>query len=129
MPYVVDVPLQDGKFTARVHSRPSGGQVQEITRDTRKRVKEDNMSEVLFDNLLTLCEGWDVTDEDGSPIPWGREGLRNAPFDILDELSTKAQEFLQHGKTIDQRLKEIAEEMDEDDPRHDKLLELVDSGN
>ena len=130
MPYIVDIPLCDGKFTARGHSRPSHAQMQKVTRDTRKRAKEENLEAILVDNLMTLCEGWDVKDENDSPIPWSREGLEAAPNDILMELSDKLQKYVERGVTIDSRLKAIAEEMaDKDDPRLPKLLELIDPGN
>lgn len=128
MPYVVDVQLSNG-VTARVHSRPSHKQVQQITRDMRRRAKEENIEAVLVDNLLTLCEGWDARDENDAPIPWTREGLESAPNDILMELSDKCQGFVERGETLDSRLKGIAGEMDEDDPRLPKLLELIDAGN
>jgi hypothetical protein len=129
MPYIVDVPLCDGAFTAKAHSRPSHKQIQQITRDTRKRAKEENIEAILVDNLLTLCEGWDVKDENDSPIPWSREGIESAPNDILMELSDKLQQFVQRGSTIDTKLRAIADDMDEDDPRLPKLLELIDAGN
>lgn len=130
MPYIVDIPLCDGKFTAKGHSRPSHKQMQQITRDTRKRAKEENVEAILVDNLMTLCEGWDVRDENDSPIPWSRDGLEAAPNDILMELSDKLQRFVERGVTIDSRLKVIAEEMsDKDDPRLSQLLALIDTGN
>ena len=132
MPYIVDVPLQDGKFTAKAHSRPSHKQMQAITRDTRKRAKEDNVEAILVDNLLTLCESWDVRDENDSPIPFTRAGLESdeCPNDLLMELSDKLQSFVERGVTIDSRLQTIAEEMAEkDDPRLPRLLDLIDSGN
>lgn len=129
MPYIVDVPLQDKKFTAKVHSRPSGSQMQAMNRAARQRAKEDDMTEVLYDNLLIMCEGWDVTDENGTPIPWSREGLHEATWEILQELSERAGEFVNRGVTFDQKLKELAESLDEDDPRREQLLAMVDSGN
>ena len=132
MPYIVDVPLQDGTFTAKAHSRPSHAQVRALTRDTRKRAKEGDIEAVLVDNLLTLCTDWDVTDENGSPIPFTKAGLESeeCPNDILMELSDKVQKFVERGVTTDARLKVIADEMaEEDDPRLPRLLELIDAGN
>ena len=129
MPYLVDVPLQDGKYTAKAHSRPSHKQVQEISRNTRKRAKEENFEALLVDNIMTLATGWDVTDENDSPIPWTRDGLEAAPNDILMELQDKLQKFVERDVTIDSRLKAIVDDMDEDDPRVPKLMELIDTGN
>ena len=129
MPYIVDVPLRDGKFTAKAHSRPSHGQTKKISRDLRTRLKEENIEELLVDNILTLCTDWDVTDEEDRPIPFSREGIGEAPDDIVTELSDRLQKFVQRGMTIDQKITSLAEEMDEDDERREKLLALVDSGN
>lgn len=129
MPYLVDVPLRDGEFTVKAHSRPSHKQIQQITRDTRKRAKEENIEAVLIDNLLTLCEDWDVRDEDGSPIAWSREGLEAAPNDLLMELSDKLKPFVDRGETLDRQLANLAEQMDDDDPRKLTLLEMVNTGN
>ena len=130
MPYIVDVPLS-GNVTARIHSRPSHKQVAQITRDTRKRAKEENIEAVLVDNLLTLCAGWDARDENDAPIPFTREGLTSdeCPNDLLMELSDKCQAFLEQGETIDKKLAAIAQEMDEDDPRLPALLDMIDQGN
>jgi hypothetical protein len=130
MPFVVDIPLCDGKFTARGHSRPSGAQIQSVSRSTRKRVKEENPEAILIDTLMTLCDGWDVKDENDSPIPWTREGVESAPIDILVELSDALQEFIQKGATIDTKLRAIAEEMaNKDDPRLPQVMELINPGN
>jgi hypothetical protein len=131
MPYIVDVPLHDGKFTAQVHSRPSHAQTKKISRDLRTRIKEENIEEVLVDNILTLCVDWDVTDEEGHPIPFTREGLNSdeCPDDILTELSDRLQKFINRGMTIDQKIQSVADDLPEDDPRVPKLLALVDEGN
>lgn len=131
MPYLVDVPLRDGEFTVKAHSRPSHKQIQQITRDTRKRAKEENIEAVLIDNLLTLCEGWDARDENGSPIPWSRAGLEGdeCPNDLLMELSDKLKPFVDRGETLDRQLANLAEQMDDEDPRKLTLLEMVNTGN
>lgn len=129
MPYIVDVPLRDGTFTVKAHSRPSHGQTKAISRDLRRRLKEEQIEELLVDNILTLATDWDVTDEEGHPIPFTREGIAAAPDDIVTELSDRLGRFINRGMSFDAKLRALADELDDDDPRKATLIGMVDPGN
>jgi len=128
MPAIVDVPLR-GQFTVKAHSRPSHGQTKAISRALRARLKEEQIEELLVDNILTLCTAWDVTDEEGHPIPFTREGIASAPDDLVTELADRLQQFVNRGLTFDQKVKALADDLGDDDPRKVTLLGIIDSGN
>lgn len=85
--------------TARIHRRPSHGQVKAIMR-TYRRVYADGTEpgsemDVITDTILTMTESWTVKDEKGKSIPLSREGVEEAPNDAVNALYVELSKVLE----------------------------------
>ena len=128
---IVTVELSDGQ-SAMAHSRPTHGQMKAIFKAYKKRSRDDDQEDVIEDVIMILCTSWVVKADDGSPIPFTKEGIGQAPNDIITELSDALTKFTDDGITpVAKRLATIADDLDDDDPMKAKILDIIpdDSGN
>lgn len=89
---VEKIDLKDGQW-AKAHTRPSHGQMKAFYRAYRGK-SEDELMETQSDLILILCDEWQVKGPDGANLPLNKEGIDNAPQDIVTELTDKLSEFL-----------------------------------
>lgn len=118
-----------GGRTARIHRRPSHGQIRRVEELTRRALgAEDNIG--TEDALvLTLVDSWDVTDESGAAVRLDRNGLEQVPQDVMaalaDELLIIAESVrpADLARDVSARLRVLAERCAEQD--RDRLSRLT----
>ena len=117
--------LKDGQWV-KAHTRPSVKQMQALTRSVRRNTDtEDGGLAVLIETVLLLCEEWQVKGADGANLPLTREGIEEAPFDMLQEVSDKLAPYLRRDVTVLDQLNAVADGLDDDDPVKGPLLGFI----
>ena len=113
------VTLRDGQW-AMAHTRPSHAQMKAFYKSFRGKA-EDELMETQADIILLLCTEWQVKGENGANLPLNKEGIDNAPQDIVTELTDILSDYIGDKQTVADKVKAIASNMAEDDPLKGRL--------
>ena len=78
--------LPDGQW-ADLHRRPSHGQLKVIEKMTRKAIADEEWLSTQDALVITLVDKWLVRDSDGRDLPLSREGINEAPHQVIHLLA------------------------------------------
>lgn len=118
------IELKGGAW-AMAHARPSHGQLKSIYKQAQANIKADRAEESLADSILVLVTEWHVPDGNGGSLTLNRQGINDAPNDIIQELSDAIERLTNKDTSTSDRLLAVAASLSEDDPIRAKVEALA----
>lgn len=119
------IDLSGGQWV-KAHTRPTVNQMDALDRATKANSMRGQSSlETLKDIVLILCTEWQVRGEDGANLPLSKDGIGDAPWDTVQELSDALAPYLGASKTLQQQLLALVEDREDDDEVKIRVIDFA----